>query len=229
MEDHLVHVVIVDDMPQIVKNLTHLVKISDKMDVTATAASGYEAITAIMNNPCDVALIDASMETQRAGIYACREILKLSPGIKIIIMLDELDIKDSELIIRAFQYGAINVILKSSNDAVIRRVIYDAFEGRTSLGPDIAPQIIAEIRRGKTIEDNYRYLIDVFMKLTPSELEILKLLNSGIAQRDIPSMRFIESVTLKTHISHILQKFNAPNIKEVMDIIHQTNFFSLIK
>ena len=229
MEDHLVKVIIADDMPQIVKNLTRLVRTSGGMDVIATAASGYEAITAVLNNPCDAALIDASMETQRAGIYACREILKLSPGIKIIIMLEDPEVKDSELIIRAFQYGAINVIQKSSNDATVRRVIYDAAEGRTSLGPEIASRIIAEIRRIKNIEDNYRYLIDVFMKLTPSELEILKLLESGVAQRDIPGMRFIESVTLKTHISHILQKFNAPNIKEVMEVIHQTNFFSLIK
>jgi len=229
MEEHLVKVMIVDDMPQIVKHLTHLVETSSNMAVTATATSGYEAITAVMNNPCDVALIDASMEIQRAGIYACREILKLSPEMKIIIMLDELHDKDSELIIRAFQCGAANVIYKSSNDATVRSVIYDVSEGRTTLGPDIAPQIIAEIRRAKNAEDNYRYLIDVFMKLTPTELEILKLLDSGVAQRDIPNMRFIESATLKTHISHIIQKFNAPNIKQIMDIIRQTNFFSLIK
>ena len=229
MKERLVKVMIVDDMPQIVKHLTNLVKTSGNMAVTATATSGYEAITAVMNNPCDVALIDASMETQRAGIFACREILKLFPGMKIIILLDELDDKDSELIFRAFQYGAANVIHKSSNDAIVRRVIFDASEGRTTLGPDIAPQIIAEIRRAKNTEDNYRYLIDVFMRLTPSELEILKLLDSGVAQRDILNMRFIESATLKTHISHILQKFNAPNIKEVLDIIRQTNFFSLIK
>ena len=229
MEEYPVKVMIADDMPQIVKHLTHLVETSDNMTVAATAASGYEAITAAMNNPCDVALLDASMEIQRAGIYACREILKLSPGMKIIIMLDELEDKDSEIIFRAFQYGAANIILKSSNDASIRRIIYDSFAGTTTLGPDIAPQIISEIRRAKNTEDNYRYLIDVFMRLTPSEREILKLLDSGVPQRDIANIRFIESTTLKTHISHILQKFNAPNIKQVMDIIRQTNFFSLIK
>jgi DNA-binding NarL/FixJ family response regulator len=226
MEESPIKVLVVDDAPSMVKQLTHLVDTSERMTLIATASTGYEAITASMNNPCDVILMDVSMETQMAGIYACREILKLLPGVKIIIMLDE---TDNEMIFRAFQYGAVNVIYKSSNEATIRRIIYDVYAGRIVLGADISPQIIAEIRRMKNAEDNYRYLIDVFVRLTPSELEILKLLDSGISQREIAQLRFIEPTTLKTHISHILQKFNAPNVKQVMDTIRQTNFFSLIK
>jgi DNA-binding NarL/FixJ family response regulator len=228
MRENDIRILIVDDMPSIVTRLIHIIE-TGRMTLVATAASGYEAITACIDNPCDVVLMDASMETARAGIYACREILKVSPNTKIIIMLDESDKNDNEMIFRAFQYGAVNVIHKSSHEAVIRRVIFNAYTGQMMLDSDIAPQVIAEIRRMKNTEDNYRYLIDVFLKLTPSELNILKLLFSGMPQRDIAKSCFIAPATLKTHISHILQKFNAPNIKQVMNTIYQTNFFSLIK
>jgi DNA-binding NarL/FixJ family response regulator len=228
MQERDIKILIVDDMPSIVTRLIHVVE-TGKMTLIATAASGYEAITTCIDNPCDVVLMDASMETPRAGVYACREILKLSPNTKIIIMLDESPENDNEMIFRAFQYGAVNVIRKSSNEAIIRKVIYDAYTGRIVLDSDVAPQIIAEIRRMKNTEDNYRYLIDVFLKLTPSELNILKLLFSGMPQRDIAKFCFIAPTTLKTHISHILQKFKASNIRQVMNTIRQTNFFSLIK
>ena len=219
-------VLIVDDMTAVIKRLSRLIDSAEDFAIAGTAMTGYEAIAIAIRVRPDVVLMDVDMETRLAGVYACREIRKLSPETRIILMLDRME---DEIIFRAFQNGAHNVIAKSAGDQLIHRAILNAHANRSTLDSDVAPAILREFRRMKTMEDSFRYLIGVVVRLTPAELEVLKLLASGMNQRDVAKLRFIEPTTLKTHITHILRKFNAPNIGQVIEIIQSTGFFSLIQ
>lgn len=226
MANAKVRVMVAGDMLPVIKRLSHLMTCDDTLELAGTAATGYEAIALAAKVRPDVVMMDAEMETRLAGVYACREILKVASDTRIVLMLDKMD---EEVVFRAFQNGAHNVMMKTSGDTQIQRAILQAYQRRKSLDTKIAPAVLDEFQRLKTMEDSFRYLINVIVRLTPSELEILKLLSNGIAQRDVAKLRFIEPTTLKTHITHILQKFDAPSVSQVLDIIRGTGFFSMIQ
>ena len=65
--------------------------------------------------------------------------------------------------------------------------------------------------------------------LTHSELEVLKLLCSGLKRKDIAEIRAVEVETIKKQISSLLKKFDKSNTKEVITEVNELKLFELIK
>lgn len=95
--------------------------------------------------------------------------------------------------------------------------------------PIIAQQIRDEFQRMKESEKSVLYVVRILSKVTPSELEILKLLVQNKTRKQIADIRCVEQDTIKKQINSILKKFNKKNSKEVVKIIDDLKIFDLIK
>jgi len=95
----------------------------------------------------------------------------------------------------AIRAGAIGYLLKSTEADELGRAIKAAADGQVQLAPEAAARLMREVRAPENPED-----------LTEREIEILKLLARGKANKEIASSLFVGEKTVKSHVSRILAK-----------------------
>jgi len=221
----MIKILIVDDMESIRKKFLRI--LGKRPDMKPYAAqNGYDAMLTVANDAPDIILMDIEMETPLAGLLACQSIYRSNPEIKMIILTVH---EDDTIIYKAFQAGIVDYLLKSSSEDEIVKAILDAYNDRTSLQPKIANKLRQEFKRIKDNEDSMVYILNVITQLTPTEIDILKLLNAGMGQKEIAQMRCIELSTMKTHINHILKKFDMKRTSHVLEVIQKVGLFSLLR
>ena len=226
MVNEKIKVLIIDGLEPIQKKFLRIINSCPEMIVSGTAMDGYEAIAMAINNRPDIILMDIEMESQLAGLKACNEILKQCPDIKIIILTVH---NEDSIIFKAFQAGIVDYLMKNSPDETVIEAIRNAYSGQSSINSRVAEPIRREFKRIKDSEGSILRILDIIVSLTPTEIDIIKLLCSGATQRDITRMRCIELSTVKTHISHILRKFNKKTTAQVVDVVTTTGLLSFIR
>ncbi len=154
-----------------------------------------------------------------------REIIKLKPNIKVIIYTEH----NSEYFVhKAFQFGATDYLIKGISEQEIPEAITRAAQGRSIIHPEAAEFLKKEFIQLKNAHENLTYTIQVIRKLTQSEIDILRLLHTGMKYQEIAKLRFIEITTIKTHISNLLKKFDKKSVAEVLETVNNIGLFSFI-
>lgn len=103
-------------------------------------------------------------------------------------------------VIGAVRAGAIGYLLKDTNGDELCRAIRAAASGQVQLSPQAAVRLAREIRTPENPQ-----------KLTDREIEVLRLLAQGKANKEIAASLFIGETTVKTHVSNILLKLGVPS------------------
>jgi DNA-binding NarL/FixJ family response regulator len=207
------------------RSIVRAIKSEPRITVADTAASGYEAITKTIRLMPNIALINSAMETKMAGVFACKEICANAPNTNVILYGKNCT---DDIIYKAFQMGAANFVAGDFTQAELVRAILDAFDGKASIHHGSAAALRGEFKRVLDLQDNLVYVLNVVIKLTPSELNILKLLYNGMNYNEAVKVLFIGTSTMKTHVSHILKKFNLDNMAQVISALRSTQLFSLL-
>ena len=108
---------------------------------------------------------------------------------------------DDASVIDAVRAGAIGYLLKDTESDELRRAIKAAAAGQVQLSPQAAARLLREIRTPeKSVE-----------ALTERETEVLRLLAQGKSNKEISQTLHIAEQTVKTHVSHILDKLGVPS------------------
>ena len=225
-EREIIRVLLVENRDAERKAIMKIIKSAPYIIIADVAVSGYEAITKAIRLIPDVVLVNTEMETTVAGIFICKEICETVPGAKVILYGK--DCADN-IIYKGFQAGAANFIIGELDASDLIDAIRGAFRGKASVHYSSAIKLRGEFKRILDLQDNLIYVLNVVIKLTPAEFRILKLLYNGMRYNEIKKILFISVSTMKTHISHILKKFNLEKMSQVINVIQSTEFFSLIK
>lgn len=177
---------------------------SDNPDVVrqALAAESSEI------EPADVVLMDIMLDGVPEGIALAEE-AALSTGARVIMLTS---MEEKELIFRSFQAGAIDYQIKSDFE-VLPAAIRAAAERVSPISSVAAEQMREEFRRLKRMEREFevKKMQDL---ITPSELELLKLIDKGYTQTEIAGRLVVSIRTVKNHINHILKKLGSKGSKE---------------
>jgi two-component system response regulator DevR len=186
---HKIRVMLVEDDPFWRERLTADLGKEPDIEIVKAAASGREALEAAASLGMDVVLMDINLtQNQLDGLDAARELMLAKQFEVKIIMLTSLT--EKEIIVKAFQNGAVNYINKSSFYDIVR-AIREAYGGESPIHPDAAATMREEIR---------------LMQLTPSEREIHKLKARGYSRTEISEMLNKSLNTIKTQIRSIRNK-----------------------
>lgn len=167
-----------------------------ELEVIGEARDGAEALMRAHELHPDVVLIDLLMPVMD-GIAAIGAIKRELPDIEVIALTSVLD--DSS-VIGAVRAGAIGYLLKDTEADDLCRAIKAAAAGQVQLSPKAAARLMREVRAPDSPE-----------ALTEREVDVLRLLAQGQANKQIASNLRIGEKTVKTHVSNILAKLGVPS------------------
>ncbi len=216
---------LVDNREQVRRSVVKAVRAERRLQSCEQVESGYEAIAKALRNPPDVVLMSAGIETRLSGIYVCKEISASLPDTKVILYGED---STDETIHKVFQMGAVNYLVYPCPARDLIEAVLATADGRSAIHHSAAGALRKEFKRVLDLQDNLVYVLNVVIRLTPAELNILKLLYNGMHYSEVTKVLFIGTSTMKTHISHILKKFNLSAMSQVLEVLRSTELFSLI-
>ncbi|WP_159883574.1 response regulator [Paenibacillus puerhi] len=204
----VIRVVIVEDDPEWLAGLKSYLRREADIEVVGTASGGEEAVRLLEKLEADVVLLDIMMSDNPEGLWAAAEIVKCS-GVRV-IMLSSMEEKD--MIFEAFKAGAVDYMVKSDFKD-IPQTIRSAYAHRSAIHPSVAAQMREEFRRLKQLEQEVR-VKELRDLLTPTELQVLDLIEKGLTQTQIADKLFVSIRTVKVHVGNILKKLGGKSSKE---------------
>lgn len=146
------------------------------------------ADTYVLNSQLDLVIMDILMQDGSNGLDAAEKIKRLKPDLKIIAVTSMPEVSWMD---RARAIGIESFWYKEVSEETILEII-----ARTLAGESIYPLETPEVQLGMTTST----------QLTPREIQVLRLLTTGVGNDEIASRLGISLNTVKTHIQHLLDK-----------------------
>lgn len=187
----MITVLLVDDHP-VVRSGLRAVLDGDGVQVIGEAATGEEAVALASHVRPDVVLCDLRLGSGMDGIQTTEALRALDPAPAVLI-LTTFD-RDAE-ILGAIEAGAAGYLLKDVAPEEIITGIQRAAAGDMFLSPNLANRVLQGMR-------------NPLPRLTTREVEVLRLLSTGAANKDIARTLFVTEATVKSHIAHIFTKLD---------------------
>ncbi len=186
-----IKILITDDHGVVRQGLRMFLSLDPEMEVVGEAANGQEALALARDLKPDVVLMDLLMPVMD-GIEATRAIRSELPEVEVIALTSVLEDASVTGAVRA---GALGYLLKDTDSEELRHAIKAAAEGRVHLVPEAAARLMREVKAPESPQ-----------ALTEREVEVLKLLARGKANKQIATSLFVSEKTIKAHVSSILMK-----------------------
>ncbi|MDP9247479.1 MAG: response regulator transcription factor [Candidatus Dormibacteraeota bacterium] len=188
-------VLIVDDQTLFRSGLARLLDGDDRVSVIGEAGDGVEAVQKVSTLKPDIVLMDLRMPNLD-GIEATRKIVAEHPEVKVLILTT---FEADNHVIQALKVGASGYILKDSQpDAIVSSILAVAAGERVMSGA-VASRVL-EMLTGTTTPKEF------YDGLTAREIEILKMLASGMANKQIAYKLKISEKTVRNHVSNMYEK-----------------------
>jgi DNA-binding NarL/FixJ family response regulator len=190
-------VLVADDQALVRAGFRLLLASEPDIEVVAEAGTGVEAVNQAARVKPTVVLMDIRMP-EMDGLTAMRRILASDPLARVLVLTTfDLD----EYIFEALNAGASGFVLKDDPPENLIAAIRTVATGNALLSPSITKRVIG---RFASIRQPVRaVLID---DLTAREQEVLRLLARGLSNAEIAEEIFVSEGTVKTHVTHVLQK-----------------------
>lgn len=187
---NLIRILTVDDHPLLREGIAALVKAEPDMEIIAEASDGEEAVKQYRRYRPDVTLMDIQMPNLN-GIEGISRIRSEFPGAKIIVLSTY---SGDVQVLQAIKAGARGYIVKGQVHRELLNAIRSVHAGHKRIPPEIAAELAEH-----AADDS----------LSSREIDVLRLVAAGNANKQIADKLSIEETTVKSHISSILSKLSA--------------------
>ena len=189
---------------------------SSDLDVVAEAANGREAVEIAARFHPDVVLMDIRMP-QVDGLEATRRILAADRAARVLILTTfDLD----EYLYEALAIGASGFVLKDDPPEQLIAAIRTVAAGDALLSPTITKRVIKAFGRMPRPAPPA-----AFGQLSDRERAVFHLIARGLSNGEIAHELYISETTVKTHVTHILQKLNLRDRVQAVVFAYQTGAF----
>ncbi len=211
-----IRVLVADDQSMVRAGFRMLLSREEDIEVVAEASNGLEAVDKAARFQPTIVLMDIRMP-ELDGLQATRRILAADNDARILILTTfDLD----EYVYEALRAGASGFVLKDDPPEQLLTAIRTVAAGDALLSPAITKRVITQFTRiprpapPKEVDE-----------LTAREQEILRLIAGGLSNGEIARELFISDTTVKTHVTHILQKLNLRDRVQAVVLAYQTGLF----
>ncbi|MBB5774260.1 response regulator [Nonomuraea jabiensis] len=195
----MITVLVADDQAMIRAGLAALIAAQPDLQVVGEAADGLEAVVAARDLRPDVVLMDVRMPNLD-GLEATRRITGAGGDSKVLI-LTTFDIDD--YVYAALRGGASGFLLKDAPSADLITAVRVIADGEALLAPSVTRRLIEEFAARQPIDQREALRLNA---LTPRELDVLRLVASGLANAEIAGELTIAEETVKSHVGRIFTK-----------------------
>lgn len=216
-------VVIADDQA-LVRTGFGMILAADGIEVAAEVADGSEAVAAVRRTRPDVVLMDIRMP-RMDGIEATRRILTDGGadghGTRVVILTTyDLD----HYVYAALTAGASGFLLKDVTPEHLVAAVHLVRSGDALLAPTITRRLIE--RFAHRDEPRAAVAHHGLSELTPRELEVLRLLATGLSNAELADRLFLSPTTVKTHVGRILSKLDLRDRVQAVVLAYETGLIA---
>ena len=211
-----IRVLVADDQSMVRAGFRMLLTGEQDIEVVAEASNGREAVAmAERLNPA-VVLMDIRMP-EIDGLEATRRILAANHAARILILTTfGLD----EYVYEALRAGASGFVLKDDPAEQLISAVRTVAAGNALLSPAITKRVIRQFTRITRPAPPKE-----LGELTEREREILRLIAVGLSNAEIGRGLYISETTVKTHVTHILQKLGLRDRVQAVVLAYQAGLF----
>jgi DNA-binding NarL/FixJ family response regulator len=212
-----IRLLVADDQSMVRAGFRMLLGGEEDIDVVAEASNGLEAVEKAERFHPDVILMDIRMP-ELDGLEATRRILASDNGARILILTTfDLD----EYVYEALRAGASGFVLKDDPPEQLLNAVRVVATGDALLSPAVTKRVIKRFTRTpfpappKELDD-----------LSERERDVLRLIARGLSNAEIGQELFISETTVKTHVTHILQKLGLRDRVQAVVLAHEADLFA---
>jgi DNA-binding NarL/FixJ family response regulator len=211
-----IRVLVADDQSMVRAGFRMLLSGEEDIEVVAEASNGLGAVEKAARFQPTMVLMDIRMP-ELDGLQATRRILAANDGARILILTTfDLD----EYVYEALRAGASGFVLKDDPPEQLLAAVRTVAGGDALLSPAITKHVIKQFMRipqptpSKKLDD-----------LTERELDVFRLIAGGLSNVEIGRELYISDTTVKTHITHILQKLNLRDRVQAVVLAYEMGLF----
>ena len=194
-EARVARVLIADDQTLFRRGLARLLEEDPRIALVGQATDGHDAVQKTAALSPDVVLMDLRMPGLD-GAEATQQIIRDHPEVKVLILST---FEADSYVLQALRAGASGYILKDAEPAAIASSIMSVLSGERVMAGAVANRVLDMLTGSSTPKEFYD-------GLTAREVEILKLMAKGQANKQIAFNLKISEKTVRNHISHIYEK-----------------------
>jgi DNA-binding NarL/FixJ family response regulator len=198
-------VLLVEDHWIVREGLHKLLELEDDLEVVGEAQDGRQAVAMVKKLRPAVVVMDIAMSLLN-GLEAVRQILKIVPGTKILILSAH---TDSAYVKNASDFGAAGFLLKHTSIHVLSKGIREVNKGNTFFCPFFAKLFPKHERKSLDQIGQPKLRNDC---LKSREVEVLQLIAEGEASKQIAAELGIGTKTVERHREHLMKKLNIHGI-----------------
>ena len=211
-----IRVLVADDQSLVRGGFRMLLSGAPDMEIVAEASNGLEAVDKAARFNPTVVLMDIRMP-ELDGLEATRRILAADEEARILILTTfDLD----EYVYEALRSGASGFVLKDEPPEQLLAAIRTVAAGDALLSPSVTKRVIKQFARTPRPAPPKE-----FDELTSREQEVFRLIADGLSNVEIGQQLYISDTTVKTHITHILQKLGLRDRVQAVVLAYQTGLF----
>lgn len=200
---------IVEDNLLLAQGIIEKLELSEEVRIVLQASNGRILLEKLLKqNVPEILLMDIEMD-EMDGITATREVKRIYPDIRVLILTV---FDDDNKLFEAFKAGASGYLLKDEKPARLVQAIAEIKMGGLPMSPIIANKVLGFL---KNIPDSELKNNEV-ATLTPREKEVLEFLKHGLSVRNIAEKMFVSEKTVHKHLEHIYEKMHVRGSKEAL-------------
>jgi DNA-binding NarL/FixJ family response regulator len=211
-----IRVLVADDQSMVRAGFRMLLSGEPDIEIVAEASNGLEAVHQAARFRPAVVLMDIRMP-ELDGLEAARRIIAADPHARVLILTTfGLD----EYVYEALALGASGFVLKDDPPEQLIAAVRTIAGGDALLSPSITKRVIRQFARIPRAAPP-----EALDELTPREREVLRLLALGYSNAEIGRTLFISDTTVKTHVTHVLQKLDLRDRVQAVVLAYRTGMF----
>jgi DNA-binding NarL/FixJ family response regulator len=194
-----ISVLVVDDHAVVRRGLQAFLESEPDLEVVGDADGGTQALSLLAKLDSegrrpDVVVMDLQMSPVD-GIESTRQIRARYGDVEVVALTS---FAEEERVHGALAAGASGYLLKDSDADEVAAAVRAAYRGELQLDPSVARRLMSSLRAGPRE--------DLTAELTSRELQVLRLVGAGKANKEIAAELSISDRTARTHVSNILRK-----------------------
>ena len=186
-----IRVVVVDDHVIVRNGLAQLLATVNDVELVGSAADGREALVLVEQLGPDVVLMDLSMP-EMDGVEATAVITQEYPDVRVVVLSS---FSEHQRVLSALEAGARGYVLKHADPEQIIQAIRAVHIGGAPIDPQVA-RVLLDVRRSLSASK---------AALTEREEEVLRLVQAGMANKQIARQLGISERTVKAHLTKTFQ------------------------
>lgn len=205
-------ILLADDHEVVRTGLRRVLEGMGSVELAGEASDGREAVRLAEQLKPDLVIMDISMP-ELNGVEATRQIVALSPQIKVIILSMH---PDRQYVSEALRAGACGYVLKNVATRELATAVTAALSGKTFLSPKIQEVVVQHFVRGEPGSSSAQPAGQTrAATLTPREREVLQLLAEGKSNKEIAARLFVSVKTVEAHRAQIMDKLDIRTVAEL--------------